>query len=94
MDILADGPLAGRTEAIDRLVARFEEIQKDSGKYSMAESILEKRVGTDLILLKFLYKAENYPVVWYFTFYRRPSDKTKWIVISLRFDTRLEQLER
>lgn len=92
-DILDDGPLKSRSEAINRLVDRFEEIQKASGKYSMSEAISEKRVGTDLILLKYLSKAENYPVVWYFTFYRRPSDKI-WIVISLRFDTRLEQLER
>jgi len=93
-DILAEGPLAKRNEAIGNLVIRFERLKKDCGKYLGSEAVFERKAGSDLVILKFLYKAENYPVVWYFTFYHRPDDKkNKWILISLRFDTRLEQLE-
>ena len=56
-------------------------------------------IGNDLVLMKYLYKCETFPVVWYFTFYRtsprgeRTADTgDSWRVIIVRFDTELELL--
>jgi len=60
-----------------------------------------KRVGSDLISIRYLYKSDTHPVVWYFTFYRsqtstRPSDSTtsasSWNCIGVKFDTDLDSL--
>ena len=57
------------------------------------------RAGNEsLILMKYLYKCEDFPVVFYFTFYRKPergdlpAEKNDWRVIIVRFDTELELL--
>ena len=65
------------------------------GNFIKSERISVREVGDDLVLLKYLHKAERYPVVWYFTFYRPPDDREddqRWVVISVRFDTRLDLL--
>jgi hypothetical protein len=53
-------------------------------------------IGRDLVLLRYLYKGENFPVVWYFTFYRTTAagetGPGTWRTIAVRFDTDLELL--
>ena len=62
------------------------------------EFLDNKPVGNDLILMRYLYKSDTHPVIWYFTFYRsqtvaRPSDpKAKWNCIGIRFDTDIDSL--
>ena len=65
------------------------------------EHLDTKRVGNDLISIRYLYKSDTYPVVWYFTFYRsqastRPSDSTtsvsSWNCIGVKFDTDIDSL--
>jgi hypothetical protein len=65
------------------------------------EHIDTKRIGSDLISIRYLYKSDTHPVVWYFTFYRsqtltRPSDSTtsasSWNCIGVKFDTDLDSL--
>jgi len=52
------------------------------------------------VFLRYLYKCEDFPVVWTFGFYRpisrpdTPPDETAWRVILVRFDTEVEQLAR
>ena len=93
-ELLAEGPLAGS----DEIKALAEQVQKLDGRfgpYVSSEQVEAKRVGSDLVLLRYLYKAEKYPVAWYFTFYRPPvGEANKWIAVSVRFDTRLEALVR
>ena len=49
--------------------------------------------------MRYLYKCENFPVVWHFTFYRTPgagdarAKGAAWRVVAVRFDTELEQLQ-
>ncbi len=93
-ELLAEGPLAGS----DEIKALAEQVQKLDGRfgaYVSSEQIEAKRVGTDLVLMRYLYKAEKYPVAWYFTFYRPPvGEANKWVAVSVRFDTRHEALIR
>ena len=98
-ELLAGSQLLKQTEALAALVAKTDELKKKYGRYREFERIAAKRVGTNLVLSKYLYKCEDFPVVWYFAFYRTPAPgepppeaKSTWRVISVRFDTQLEPL--
>jgi len=78
-----------RTEDMKKMVDRYDALKK-YGRYLGFEAVDFKRIGNDVVLLRYLYKTENLPVVWYISFYRRPG--SDWFVVSLRFDTRIELL--
>ncbi len=86
-----------KQDAFKDLVDKTADLTK-YGKCHAFERIGVRSVGEDLMLLKYLYKCKQYPVVWYFSFYRTPvdaaagSEKGAWRVVSVRFDTRLELL--
>ncbi len=88
------GPLegTGTSENAAALKSRFETVAKRFGPYLHCESIAEKTVGSDLVILRYLYKCEKCPVVWHFTFYRSPAVPTDWFVVDVRFDTNLSVL--
>lgn len=97
-DLLSGSQLLKQTDSLKELVARTNDLETKYGKYRAFEQVSAKRVGSDLVLMRYLYKCENFPVVWRFTFYRTPSSgetRTKngaWRVVAVRFDTDLEQL--
>jgi hypothetical protein len=98
--LLKGGPLASKKQAIETLVTRSAELETKYGKFRASERIEAKRIGADVLILKYLYKCDNFPVVWYFTFYRdqRPASASAttttrtWSVIAVRFDTEIELL--
>jgi hypothetical protein len=97
--VLLDGSLLSKqTEALKALVSKTGELETKYGKYRAYERIGMRKVGSDLVLLKYLYKCEQFPVVWYFTFYRTPAssglppEDDTWRVIAVRFDTDLDAL--
>ena len=93
-DLLAEGPLRAREE-VKQLIVKIDDFEKAYGQYVESEPVREKQIGKDLVLLRYLYKMEKYPIVWYFTYYRPPSasgEENEWVVIAVRFDTRLELL--
>lgn len=93
-DLLQGSPLASRKAALDTLVARTKELESRYGKYQAFELIDTKRIGTDVVVLKYLYKCELFPVVWYFTLYRdqRAAAASAWSIVAVRFDTDVELL--
>jgi len=97
-ELLAGSQLLKKKEALKELTEKTNELEKKYGEYREFEQIAAKRVGSDLVLLKYLYKCENFPVVWYFTFYRIPApgettpESDNWRVVIVRFDTELELL--
>ncbi len=100
-ELLAGSQLLKNSEALKTLTEKTKEIETRYGRYRAFERVSAKRVGADLVLLRYLYKCENFPVVWYFTFYRTPQrgepapeDKNAWRIIIVRFDTQLELLGR
>ena len=97
--LLIGSPLSKKTADREALVKRTSELTGLYGEYRAFESISAKRIGNNLVLMKYLYECETFPVVWYFTFYRtpprgeRPPDTVDlWRVIIVRFDTELELL--
>lgn len=101
-DLLKGGPLAGSgaTGSTDSLRMKLSTVANQFGRYHGHERIDAKLIGSDLILMRYLYKCDKFPIVWYFTFYRTPtsvatastSGGSAWMVIGIRFDTNLEVL--
>ena len=98
-EFLIGSPLLKKTADRESLLKKTSELPGLFGEYWTFERISAKRIGNDLVLMKYLYKCETFPVVWYFTFYRtprrgeRPADTgDTWRVIIVRFDTELELL--
>ena len=101
-ELFRDGSTSSRTtsEAVENMSKKFAELNSSEiGRLHSAEKIGTKTVGKDVILLKYLSKHDNAPVVWTFTFYRPPRigspsmtsmSNTNWSVILVRFDTNLE----
>ncbi|HEY2838115.1 MAG TPA: hypothetical protein VGJ26_03130 [Pirellulales bacterium] len=103
--LLTDSQLAkrDRQEQLGALIKKTSDLPTNYGAFHSFERITAKRVGTDLVVFKYLYKCENFPIVWHVVFYRdlresRSSDAAtaygNWRVISVRFDTDLEILAR
>lgn len=97
-ELLTGSQLLKQAEGVAALVEKTSQLKDNYGEYRAFERIAVKAVGSDLVLLRYLYKCENFPVVWYFTFYRTPprsnlpAENNNWRVITVRFDTRLELL--
>ena len=98
--LLADAQqILSQREAVAALVEKTNLLAGKYGALRAVERVSAKRVGQDLVLLKYIYKCERYPVVWYFTYYRSPTPPAtavegRWVLVSVRFDTMLEQLGR
>ena len=97
-ELLAGGRLAEQDDSIKTLVTKTKEFDKRFGKYRSHERVAARRVGNDLAVLTYVYKGNDFPVVWYFTFYRDFRDSVSgnevddWVIIGVRFDTRLDSL--
>jgi hypothetical protein len=96
-DLLVGSRLLEQTEEIQTLVDKSKEIKDRYGPFQETEQIGARRIGKDLVLMKYLFKCESFPVIWYFAFYRdfrRASTATDndWVVIAVRFDTQLDGL--
>ena len=97
-ELLVGSPLLKQAKQVDALVTQTDQLHERFGPYRDFEPIAARRVGKDLVLLRYLYKCEHFPVVFYFTFYRTPRGEpptetsNNWRVIIVRFDTELELL--
>ena len=100
--LLAGSQLAKQTDAVKALVDKTRELKAKYGEVRNFEQVAAKRIGKDVVLLRYLYQCEHFPVAWHLIFYRTPSrgdvpEEEKgdtWRVIVLRFDTDLEALAR
>jgi len=96
-ELIANGPLKERTEDIKKLIEQAQTLDQRYGDYSGHDFASSKAVGADLVFLKYLYKGERFPVVFCFTFYRAGpigGFDREWSLIGLRFDSRIEALEK
>ena len=96
-ELIGDGPLKDRNDDIAKLIEQSLTLEQRYGAYSGHEMASTKTVGGDLIFLRYLYKGERFPVVFYFTFYRAGpigGVARDWSLIALRFDARVETLEK
>ena len=94
-EILKSSPLGADEKLSAELAEKMKDISTRYGACVSFEEVGTKSVGSDLIMIRYLYKCENYPIIWYFTFYR-PRPKTgetvtrNWTLIGLRYDSNLD----
>jgi hypothetical protein len=96
-EIVGQGPLKNRNDDIAKLIDQAEALDQRYGAYTGHEAVGQRAVGKDLIFLRYVYKGEKFPVVWYFTFYRSGANgalNRDWQLIALRFDSKVEALEK
>jgi hypothetical protein len=89
------GPLEQQTNTT-RLIEQVEQFSSRYGLYLESERVASRTVGRDLVVLTYLYKTDQFPVVWRFTFYRPPtpgSSGATWRVVAISFDTNYQLLE-
>lgn len=94
--IIGNSPLKNRTDDINKLIEQAANLDRNYGVYTGHEEAGVRAIGKDLIFLRYLYKGERFPVVWHFTFYR-PGNGTRareWTLIGLKFDSKVEVLDR
>jgi hypothetical protein len=96
-DLLSSNPLAKETDSLSALEQKTHALRDRYGDFRYAEQVAVRRVGKDVVTFKYLYHCDTFPVVWHVTFYRTykrnetPRDEN-WQVISVRFDTNVENL--
>lgn len=100
-DTLLEGSvLAQQTESVAGLVTQTTELESRYGRFISAELVQARTIGRDLVVFRYLYKCEQFPVAWTLVFYnpRTATDTTSldtgWRVIAVRFDTEVESLAR
>ena len=102
--LFADSPIMVKNqqpfqEFLDKLVEGTNKLRSISPIW-VPEQFDAQKIGRDIVIMRYLYKGDTIPVVWYFTFYRPPSKSTPessltppaWHCIGVRFDTDLEPL--
>lgn len=94
--LLKNSPLEGENKEamMKALSEKIGTINDQFGAYLSFESIGVKAIGRDLVVLRYLYKCQNYPVVWYFIFYRPlsptgESGNKNWFLIHFYYDSQL-----
>ena len=96
-ELLVGSQLVEQSAAVRGLVEKSREIPQRYGAHRESEQLSAKRLGKDVVLMKYLFKCEKFPVVWYIAFYRDFSRQANasddhWVVISVRFDTQVDRL--
>lgn len=85
-------------EKRDQLRRETDAFKEQFGAIVRWEKYETTMVGEDVLILRSILKYEQYPVMWTFTFYRKPVPATSlftpgtnlWTIIALDFSTQLE----
>jgi hypothetical protein len=80
--------IAQQQQAVAQLQEKTRRLPELYGPMQSVEQFDTTRLGRSVVMLKYLYNCERYPVVWYFTYYRS-SGSSPWKLIAVRFDTDL-----
>jgi hypothetical protein len=100
-NLLLQSPLASTVNGnpSSEMKAKLDEAKPQYGDFIDYELFKHLPVGKDVVVMKYLLKSENYPIVWTFTFYRKPplrgsatAVSNAWQLIELRFDVNVELL--
>ena len=98
-DLLANSALSADEQTKTKVTDGVKQMNQHFGAYISFEQVGVKKLGADLVVFRYLYKYQNYPVVWYFTYYfprsksNEPSttpSSEQWRLIGFRYDTNLD----
>jgi len=96
-ELMTDSNLSPDSDDVRALATKAAALETNYGMFRGLEKIDSRRVATDLVVMKYLYKCERFPVVWYFTFYRSAAAGAangQWAIVTIRFDAELEALAK
>ncbi|MDR0871624.1 MAG: hypothetical protein LBN39_12615 [Planctomycetaceae bacterium] len=103
-NLLLQSPLGTTTNSSSSasMKTRLDEARTQYGSFIDYEPVKHIPLGKDAVLIRYLLKCDNYPLVWTFTYYRKPPQRgtvspaavaaAPWQLIEMRFDTNLELL--
>jgi hypothetical protein len=93
--LVGKGPLKGKEE-LPALIEKARKLENAHGRYTGFDAAPAKSLGNDLVILRYLYKAERFPSVWRFYYYRSANGTMAkdWNLIEIRFDTNLDGLDK
>jgi hypothetical protein len=93
-NLLLQSPLGSSSAPAAEIRSKLDDTKKQVGEFHAYEFYQAKPVGKDIVLIRYILKCEYYPVVWTFTFYRKPSLQsstgTPWQLVEMRFDSNLD----
>ena len=94
--LVGKGPLKGKNEELTELVKKAGKLEERYGRYTGNEAASVKSIGNDLVILRYLFKGERFPLVWHFYYYRTANGAMAkdWNLIEIRFDTNLDGLDK
>lgn len=90
-DLLQGSPLNGGSKRVTDLRDAIRRELPKYGSFLGAEQVKLERIGRSVIRCVYLYRAQDFPVVWHFTFYH-PEGSKDWTVIALKFDVDYDRL--
>ncbi len=98
-ELLAGSALVEQEDALKQLVEQTAQLATKHGRYRGAEQIGARRIGQDVVLLRYLGKYDQCPVIWSFVYYRPPApvgataaEPEPWRIVSVQFHTEWERL--
>lgn len=91
-ELLQTSPLRNSRKITDLGGAIRRELPR-CGAYLGIEPLRVERFGRSMVHCLYLYRCQDFPVVWRFTFYRAEGS-SDWSLISLKFDMDYDQISR
>lgn len=99
-DLLYQSPLGSSSAGsqTSELQKQVDELRKDFGDILNWDKYETKRMGEDVVVIQYILKYEQCPVIWSFAFYRKPTTASSvtitnpsnpWVLVELRFDTHI-----
>lgn len=104
-DLLQGSPLNSpdANTSLRELRTKVDDLQTPCGNILASEKLEIKQIGTSTTLVRYVLMYEHYPVIWTFTFYRKPPSSTvpsttapppRWTLVELHFETDMKNLLR
>ena len=74
---------------LNELRSKTEEAKNQFGEILNWERFDTKSIGLDVVVIRYILKYDQYPVIWTFAFYRKPSESiintNRWVLVELQF---------
>ena len=83
-EILLNSPIIKKDEQLNNLIAGAKQAENLYGKMLDYEYVRSDIISNSLIRVLYFSLHNDFPLRWYYTFYKTPN--RGWIIINLRFD--------
>ena len=89
-EFLEHSPLGSDPSRVSELRRDVNAMSSQFGDILGSEKLDTRQIGTNTVVIRYLLLYDQYPVMWSFVFYRKPSTTPgTWTLVALQFDTNL-----